>query len=141
MDNKTEAQMNNQIKNQIDNQVGGRMKNIQMKDIIRNDPFSKILRNEIPCKKVHETDITLIFHDINPSASTHCIAITKNFYKSYEDFLNRASDAEIVTFWKDIAHCSANLLNLKNGYRVVSNSGLGGQQEVPYIHVHIMSFV
>lgn len=118
-----------------------KIKDTQTKDIIRNDPFSKILRNEIPCKKVYETNTTLIFHDINPAALTHCIAITKNFYKSYEDFLNRAPDEEIVTFWKDIAHCAANVLRLKNGYRVISNSGLGGQQEVPYIHVHIMSFV
>jgi diadenosine tetraphosphate (Ap4A) HIT family hydrolase len=109
-------------------------------DSLRNDPFSKILRNEIPCNKVYETNNTLIFHDINPAAPLHCIAITKKFYSSYDEFLNLASNEEISDFWRDIAYCASNVLNLKSGYRVVSNSGSGGKQEVPYIHVHIMSF-
>lgn len=107
---------------------------------MKNDVFSKILRNEIPANRVYETDTTLVFLDINPEANIHALAITKKFYESYDDFLTNSNHNEFLTFWKDVQHAAKIALNLNDGYRIVTNSGKGGKQEVQYFHVHIMSF-
>ena len=63
-----------------------------------NNIFARILRGEIPCKRVHETPHALAFHDINPQAPTHVLVIPKGAYVSWDDFSARASDAEIGGF-------------------------------------------
>ena len=60
--------------------------------------FAKILRGEIPCKKVYEDDFALAFNDIHPQAPTHILVIPKGPYASYDDFIASASDQEIAGF-------------------------------------------
>ena len=60
--------------------------------------FAKILRGELPCKKVHEDEHSLAFHDINPIAPVHILVIPKGPYVSWDDFSERASEAEIAGF-------------------------------------------
>ena len=48
--------------------------------------FAKILRGEIPCKKVFEDDYALAFHDIVPQAPVHVLVIPKGRYVSWADF-------------------------------------------------------
>mgnify|MGYP003844718741 CR=1 FL=1 len=60
-----------------------------------NNIFARILRGEIPCKRVHETPHALAFHDINPQAPIHVLVIPKGRYVSWDDFSAKASDAEI----------------------------------------------
>ena len=57
-----------------------------------NNIFARILRGEIPCKRVHETPHALAFHDINPQAPTHVLVIPKGPYRSWADFSAKASD-------------------------------------------------
>ena len=59
--------------------------------------FAKILRGEIPSKRVFEDEHTLAFHDIAPWAPTHILVIPKGAYVSWDDFSERASDAEITS--------------------------------------------
>ena len=54
--------------------------------------FAKILRGEIPCKKVYEDEWALAFHDINPQAPTHVLILPKAPYCSFADFSAHASD-------------------------------------------------
>ena len=61
-----------------------------------NNVFAKILRGEIPCKKVYEDAHTLAFHDINPQAKVHVLVIPKKPYESMDDFSANASEAEIA---------------------------------------------
>lgn len=103
--------------------------------------FAKILRGEIPNNTVFENDYALAFEDINPQAPTHVLVIPKGPYINFDHFSSAASDAEIVGFSKAIGHvCSQLGLTEEgggNGYRMLSNSGTDGVQEVPHLHVHV----
>ena len=83
-----------------------------------NNIFAKILRGEIPCKKVYEDEFVLSFYDVNKNAS----------------------DKEIVGLIKGIT-LVANKLGISfdkgEGYRTLSNIGLNGGQEVPHLHFHL----
>ena len=57
--------------------------------------FARILRGELPCRKVLETEHSLAFHDINPLSPVHVLVIPKGPYVSWDDFTARASEAEI----------------------------------------------
>lgn len=99
--------------------------------------FAKILRGEIPCKKVHEDEHTLAFHDINPQAKVHVLVIPKAAYESMDDFSTRASEAEIAALVRAVGQVARQLGLAENGYRVLSNCGRHGHQEVPHLHIHI----
>ena len=105
-----------------------------------NNIFAKILRGEIPCKTVYENDYVLAFHDINPQKKIHVLVIPKGKYVDLDDFNNKASDKEIIELNKAITHVSNNLLGIKdNGYRMLTNIGSDGGQEVPHLHFHIFA--
>ena len=70
----------------------------------KNNTFAKILRGEIPCKKVYENDYVLSFHDVNPQKKMHVLVIPKGEYIDLDDFHNRASEKEIIEFNKSITH-------------------------------------
>ena len=58
--------------------------------------FAKILRGEIPCKKIYEDDFVLSFHDINPQKKVHALVIPKGKYINLDDFNKNASKDEII---------------------------------------------
>ena len=99
--------------------------------------FARILRGEIPAKKVHEDDHALAFHDINPQAPVHVLVIPKGRYVSLADFSAQASEAEIAGFWRAVGKVAKDLGLEAAGYRVLTNMGQDGGQEVPHFHVHI----
>ena len=103
--------------------------------------FAKILRGEIPNNTVHETEYALAFEDINPQAPTHVLIIPKGPYVNFDHFADAASDAEITGYVKAIGHVCEKLGISEgkggNGYRMLSNSGSDGVQEVPHLHVHV----
>ncbi len=102
-----------------------------------NNIFAKILRGEIPCDKVYESDHALAFKDINPQAPVHTLVIPKGAYESYDDFSAKASDAEIVDYIRAIGVVAREAGVAENGYRILANIGKDGFQEVPHLHVHI----
>ena len=102
-----------------------------------NNIFAKIVRGEIPSKKVYEDDHTLAFHDINPQAPQHILVIPKGRYISWEDFSAKASDAEIGAFVRAVGHVAREAGLAETGYRLLANIGQHGHQEVPHLHVHI----
>jgi len=101
--------------------------------------FAKILRGEIPCRKVHEDAHVLAFHDINPQAPVHVLVIPKGKYVSLADFTAQASDAEIAAFWRAVGSIAKSLGLEQPGYRVLTNAGPDAHQEVPHLHVHIFA--
>ena len=102
----------------------------------KNNIFAKILRGEIPCKKVYENDDVLAFYDVNPQKKIHVLVIPKGEYVNLDDFNNNASDKEIIELNKAITHVS-NLLGAKDkGYRALTNIGSNGGQEVLHLHFH-----
>jgi histidine triad (HIT) family protein len=103
----------------------------------RNNIFARILRGEIPCKKVFEDEHVLAFHDINPQTPVHVLVIPKGEYVSFDDFSARASDAEIAGFTRAIGRIAREQGVAEQGYRILSNHGAHAHQEVPHFHVHI----
>ncbi|WP_428334416.1 histidine triad nucleotide-binding protein [Novosphingobium sp.] len=101
--------------------------------------FARILRGEIPARKVHEDDWALAFHDINPQAPTHVLVIPKGAYVSWDDFSARASDAEIAGFVRAVGHVAREAGLVAPGYRLLANTGTDSHQEVPHLHVHIFA--
>ena len=99
--------------------------------------FAKILRGEIPNKTVMETDHSLAFHDINPLAAIHVLVIPKGRYVSWDDFTANASDAEISDLIRTVGEVARATGADTQGYRVLSNIGKRGGQEVPHFHVHV----
>lgn len=100
--------------------------------------FARILRGEIPCKKIDETEQTLSFEDINPQAPVHVLVIPKGHYTDWADFTARASDVEIVAFAKALARAADITGIADTGYRVISNIGNDSHQEVPHMHMHVL---
>lgn len=101
--------------------------------------FARILRGELPSKKVYEDEHVLAFHDINPLAPTHILVIPKGAYVSWDDFSEKASDAEIAAFVRASGQVAREAGLVANGYRVLANSGLNAGQEVPHLHLHIFA--
>ena len=99
--------------------------------------FAKILRGELPCKKVYEDEHALAFHDINPLAPVHILVIPKGPYVSWDDFSERASGAEMAGFVRAVGHVAREAGMVVQGYRLLSNVGKRSGQEVPHLHVHI----
>src|SRR5687768_4002073 len=102
-----------------------------------NNVFAKILRGELPCKKVHEDEHSLAFHDINPLAPVHILVIPKGRYVSWDDFSVRASEAEIAGFVRAVGKVARDAGMVVQGYRLLSNVGKRSGQEVAHLHVHI----
>ncbi|SET81957.1 histidine triad nucleotide-binding protein [Oceanicella actignis] len=105
--------------------------------------FARILRGEIPCSKVLETEHSLAFRDINPQAPTHVLVIPKGPYVNYDHFAAEASEAEIVDFVRAVGQVARELGCAQaaggNGYRILSNAGPDAHQEVPHLHVHLFA--
>ena len=101
--------------------------------------FARILRGEIPCRKVYEDEHALAFHDINPAAPVHILVIPRGAYVSWDDFSARASDSEIAGFVRAVGQVAREHGLAAPGYRLLANVGRNGGQEVPHLHVHIFS--
>ena len=105
-----------------------------------NNIFAKILRGEIPCKKIYEDDFILSFYDINPQKKIHALVIPKGKYIDLDDFSDNASSDEIVGLIKGINIVVKKLgISSKNGkgYRALANINEDGGQEVPHLHFHL----
>ncbi|WP_297879761.1 histidine triad nucleotide-binding protein [uncultured Campylobacter sp.] len=96
--------------------------------------FEKIVNGEIPCNKVLENDEFLAFHDINPKAPIHILAIPK---KCYENF--QVTPPEVMAKMSAFIQEVTRKMGLdKSGYRLVCNCGENGGQEVMHLHFHIL---
>jgi len=99
--------------------------------------FARVLRGELPCRKVYEDEHALAFHDINPAAPVHVLVIPKGRYVSWDDFSASASEAEIAGFVRAVGHVAREHGLVAAGYRLLANVGANGGQEVPHLHVHL----
>jgi len=102
-----------------------------------NNVFARILRGELPCRKVYEDDFALAFHDINPQAPIHVLVIPKGRWVSWDDFSERAGAEEIVGFVRAVGQVARENELVEAGYRMLANVGQHGHQEVPHLHVHL----
>ncbi len=103
-----------------------------------NNIFAKILRGEIPCKKLYEDEFALAFPDIAPKAPMHILVIPKGPYIHHHDFAQRASVEEIASFERAVSKVAQMVGATEGGYRLISNCGVNAHQEVPHYHVHVL---
>ena len=101
--------------------------------------FAKILRDEIPSRRVYEDAYAIAFHDIAPAAPTHLLVIPRGAYVSWDDFSARASDVEIAGFVRAVGTVARQAGLVMPGYRLLANTGVHGGQEVPHFHVHLFA--
>ena len=107
-------------------------------DYDENNIFAKILKSEINCKKVDENDSTLAFLDINPQTPIHILIIPKKPYINIYDFNKNASSIEVLDFWKLVNNIVENEGIKDSGFRIISNTGENGNQDVQHFHVHLL---
>ena len=99
--------------------------------------FARILRGEIPCRKVYEDPHVLAFHDIHPQTPVHILVIPKGAYVSLDDFSAQASAEEIASFFRAVGEIARAQGLDRSGYRILANHGADAHQEVPHFHLHI----
>ena len=99
--------------------------------------FARILRGEIPANKAYEDEFALVFHDINPQAPVHILVIPKGASVSWDDFSERADEAEIAGFVRAVGRVAREAGLVAPGYRLLANVGAHSGQEVAHLHVHL----
>jgi histidine triad (HIT) family protein len=104
-----------------------------------NNVFAKILRGEIPSKKVFENEWAFAFQDIAPQAPVHVLVIPRGRYCSFADFSAEASADEIAGFTRALGQVARELGLEAPGYRIIANMGQHSGQEVPHYHAHILA--
>ena len=102
-----------------------------------NNIFARVLRGEIPSTPIHDDEFAYAFPDINPAAPTHILVIPRGRYVSWDDFSARASDAEIAGFVRAVGKVARDAGLVADGYRLLANTGMNSNQQVPHLHVHI----
>lgn len=95
--------------------------------------FCKIVKGEIPAKKVYEDNDVLAFHDINPQAPIHILIIPKKHYSN----ILQTELKEIEPIFKAIKKLASDL-ELEEGFRIVNNCGELGGQTVEHVHFHLL---
>ncbi len=96
--------------------------------------FCKIVKGEIPSNKILENEEFIAFHDINPAAPIHILVIPKVHVENFQD-VEPDLMAKMTSFIQEVAK----LLELDlNGYRLITNNGNDGGQEVPHLHFHLL---
>lgn len=104
-----------------------------------NNIFAKILRGEAPAAKIYENEQALAFHNLYPQAPIHALIIPKGSYVNVDDFYTTASADEILGLSQAIAQV-IDILSLKqDGFRLITNCGTFGHQEVFHLHFHLLS--
>ena len=101
--------------------------------------FAKILRGEIPTNKIYEDEYVISFYDINPKAPTHVLVVPKNAYVDFNDLIQKADATEVEGIFNAVHNVAKQLDVIDAGYRLLMNVGSGAGQEVPHLHIHILS--
>jgi diadenosine tetraphosphate (Ap4A) HIT family hydrolase len=101
--------------------------------------FFKIIKGEVPCKKIYEDEAVLAFYDIHPKAKIHALVIPKVECFSFENFIEESKPETIAEFFSKVKFVASEVLGLKENFRLVINNGSSAGQEVFHFHVHILS--
>ncbi len=107
----------------------------------KDNVFAKIIRGEIPSKKIVENEYAMSFYDVNPMCEKHALVVPKGEYENILDFARRASAAEQAGFW-DCFVKTADSLGVNGEFNVMANAGVEAplfKQSVFHFHMHIIA--
>jgi histidine triad (HIT) family protein len=105
----------------------------------KNNIFAKILREEIPCKKIYENEDVLAFYDVSPAAAIHALIVPKVEAVSFDDFIRLYDAATVTRFFASVQLVAMELGVTQSGYRLLMNHGAHANQTVPHFHVHLLA--
>jgi len=99
--------------------------------------FCKIVRGEIPSRKVYEDADILAFHDIQPAAPVHFMLVPKKHVANLYDAT--LDDAPVLGRMIALTGQLAREQGAADGFRTIINTGRVGQQEVQHVHIHVIA--
>lgn len=104
---------------------------------MENCIFCKIIKGEIPSKKIYEDDKAIAFHDISPAAPVHVLVIPKEHIESANHITEENS--QVIAHIFQVINKIVEELNIaEDGYRIVNNCGNDGGQTVGHLHFHVL---
>ncbi len=98
--------------------------------------FERIIARDIPARIVHEDDLCLAIHDIQPQAPVHVIVFPKRPIPRIAEAT--AADQSVLGHLLLTAAAVAQKLELAEGFRLVINNGPHGGESVPHLHIHLL---
>lgn len=99
--------------------------------------FCKIVKGEIPSKKIYEDEKVLAFYDVSPQAPVHFLVIPKEHFKNFRDV--SLDKLEIISHIFKVIQIISEKLKLDDGLRIVNNYGKDGGQTVDHLHFHVLA--
>ena len=105
----------------------------------KNNIFAKIIRGEIPAKKIYEDENILAFYDISKASPIHVLVIPKGEFIDFIDFVTKENPQKVTNFFQKIAQISQDLKIVESGFRLITNNGNDAHQTVKHFHVHILA--
>ena len=106
----------------------------------KNNIFAKILKKEISCNIVYEDNKVMFFNDINPQAKIHILGIPKMDVVDFSDFILKAKKETVSYFFLKTYEIIKDANIESSGFKIITNSGQDGGQEIPHFHVHILGW-
>ena len=100
--------------------------------------FARILRGELPATRIYENEHAVVIHDLHPLAPVHLLAVPKGAWVSMDDFSAGASDEEIAALFRAVGEAARQVGASTQGYRILTNVGKRGGQEIAHLHIHVL---
>jgi diadenosine tetraphosphate (Ap4A) HIT family hydrolase len=98
--------------------------------------FGKIIRGELPCKKVFENERILAIEDIAPAAPVHILIMPKKEIPSLQEL--KLEDMSLISEIIQVAQKLAEEFDITDGYRLLTNSGSEAGQTIFHLHFHLI---
>lgn len=98
--------------------------------------FGQIIRGEVPCDKVFESDKLIAFKDVAPQAPVHILIVPKKELPNLQS--TGPEDAELFCDVLSCAKALAERFGIENGYRLVTNNGPLAGQTIHHLHFHLI---
>lgn len=98
--------------------------------------FGRIIRGELPCDKVYETENVIAFKDIAPKAPIHILIVPKKEIPTLQDVT--VEDYPLIGEMIGVAQALAKQFGIEDGYRLLINNGPNSGQAVYHLHFHLI---
>ena len=104
----------------------------------KNNIFAKILRGEIACEIIYEDKDVLFINDLYPQAKVHILGIPKMEVLNFGDYILKADSKTMKSFFSRAYEIIKEKKIELTGFKIITNSGENGGQEIPHFHIHIL---
>ncbi len=101
--------------------------------------FCGIVAGDVPADVVHETDLTVAFRDINPTAPVHVLVVPRRHVENAAFVANEHAEELVAMLMaaREVAE-QEGIGGSERGYRLVFNVGRDALNSVPHLHLHVI---